>query len=223
MKNNLYHERANGNAKGSLETKAITESVPKKRGDKEQKTIDERNAVQEEMARRQADMDAQMDAINSTSAYIEFTPEGEIITANDLFLQTMKYMLSEIKGKHHRIFCDPTYANTLDYRRFWEGLREGKPQVGEFKRVAKDGSDVWLLAHYTPVLSDGRIVKVIKLATDVTQNKLESANLKGQLEAIGKSQAVIEFNMDGSIITANDNFLKTMGYQLPEKIGRAHV
>jgi len=222
MKSNLYHERANGNAKGTLETKAITESLPKKRGDKEQKTIDELNALQEEMARRQADMDAQMDAINSTSAYVEFTSEGEIITANDLFLQTMKYMLSEIKGKHHRIFCDPAYANTLDYRRFWEGLREGKPQVGEFKRIAKDGSDVWLLAHYTPVLSEGRIVKVIKLATDVTQSKLESANFKGQLEAIGKSQAVIEFNMDGTIVTANDNFLKTMGYQLPEIQGHHH-
>lgn len=228
MKNNLYHERANGNVKGTLEPKvkneALTESLPKKRADREQqqKNTEELNTIHEEMVRRQTEMDAQMDAINSTSAYIEFTPEGEIITANDLFLQTMKYSLSEIKGKNHRIFCETSYSNTLDYKRFWDNLREGIPQSGEFKQVRKDGTEVWLMATYMPVLSEGHITKIIKLATDVTEKKILSADFKGQLDAISKSQAVVEFNMDGTIISANDNFLNVMGYQLSEVKGHHH-
>ncbi|MBY0426814.1 MAG: PAS domain S-box protein, partial [Cytophagales bacterium] len=185
--------------------------------------MEEMTATQEEMVRKQMEMDAQMSAINSTSAYIEFNADGQVVVANELFLATMKYSLKEIEGKHHRIFCDPSYTASREYERFWENLRQGKPQTGEFKRIAKDGSEVWLLASYTPVLDkNGKVEKVIKLASDITEAKLQSANYEGQISAIGKSLAVIEFNMDGSIISANDNFLQAVGYSASEIKGQHH-
>ncbi len=185
--------------------------------------MEEMMATQEEMERKQLEMDAQMSAINSTSAYIQFSPEGQILATNDQFLTILKYSVKDIEGKHHRMFCDSAYTNSHDYTRFWNDLRDGKPQVGEFKRIAKDGSEVWMLAIYTPVFDKkGDVLKVITLATDITESKLQAADFKGQFEAIGKSQAVIEFNMDGTIIQANENFLKTVGYQLNEIKGNHH-
>jgi methyl-accepting chemotaxis protein len=185
--------------------------------------MEEMTATQEEMARKQLETEAQMSAINSSSAYIEFTPEGNVILANDLFLQTLKYSLKEIENKHHRIFCESSYSTTRAYEQFWNDLRSGKAQVGEFKRIAKDGSEIWLLANYTPVFDkNGKVTKVIKLANDITETKIRNADFKGQLEAISKSQAVIEFNMDGTIIQANENLLKVMGYSLQEIKGQHH-
>lgn len=172
---------------------------------------------------RRIDSEGQLAAINSTNAFIEFTPDGTILKANDLFLGALKYRLDDIVGKHHRIFCEESYTRSAEYANFWEDLRRGKAQVGEFKRIAKDGSDVWIQASYTPVKDDnGKVVKVVKVATDVTQQKLRNADYEGQLSAIGKSNAVIEFNMDGTIITANDNFLSVLGYSLNEIKGKHH-
>lgn len=227
MKNNLYHEKANGNAKGAIEPKvkgepSLVVSLQKKLQEME-KHVDNSKLLEEEMSRRQLEMNARMDAINSTSAYIEFTSEGMVITANDLFLKTLKYSLQEIQGKHHRIFCDSGYSASDSYKSFWNDLRAGKPQVGEFKRVTRDNSEIWLLANYTPVFDEsGNVIKIIKLATDITESKLQGADFKGQLEAISKSQAVIEFNMNGVIINANENFLNAMGYTAQEVKGQHH-
>src|SRR5438270_11199950 len=95
--------------------------------------------------------------------------------------------------------------------------------AGEYKRIGKGGKEVWILASYNPVIGqNGKPFKVVKFATDVTEQKLRNAELVGQMAAIGKSQAVIEFNMDGTIITANNNFLNTLGYSLAEIKGRHH-
>ncbi|MBI1319995.1 MAG: PAS domain-containing protein [Candidatus Hydrogenedens sp.] len=164
-----------------------------------------------------------VDAIDKTQAVIEFNLDGTIITANDNFLHAMGYMLSEIQGQHHRIFVEPDYANSPAYRAFWAKLAAGEFDQGEYKRIGKGGKEVWILATYNPIFDrSGKPYKVVKFATDITAQKLRNADFGGQVEAIGKSQAVIEFKMDGTIITANENFLKTMGYTLSEIQGRHH-
>jgi len=176
-----------------------------------------------EQVLKQQELEGTMEAINLANAYIEFQPDGTIVKANDLFLKTLKYTQGEIEGKHHRLFCEVGYANSSGYQQFWTNLRNGIPQIGEFKRKAKDGSDVWIQANYTPVKDEkGIVTRVIKIATDITEQKLKTLDFQGQLEAIGRSNAVIEFNMDGTVIQANDNFLRTLGYSFEEIRGRHH-
>jgi methyl-accepting chemotaxis protein len=170
-------------------------------------------------------MDAagKMTAIGRSQAVIEFNLDGTIITANENFLGAMGYSLAEVAGQHHRIFMPPADRDGVAYRDFWAKLNRGEFQAGEFKRIAKGGKEVWILATYNPILDDkGKPFKVVKFATEVTQQKLKNADLEGQIVAIGKSQAVIEFNMDGTIIRANDNFLGTLGYELSEVVGKHH-
>lgn len=161
-------------------------------------------------------------AINATQAVIQFSLDGIIQSANDNFLQTMGYNLNEVVGKHHRIFVDPVDAQSTEYTAFWQQLRQGKSQTGEFKRKAKDGSDVWIQASYTPILKNGKVERIIKFATDITQQVLERANLESQIRAIHRAQAVIEFSLNGTILDANQNFLTLMGYSLGEITGKHH-
>lgn len=165
----------------------------------------------------------QIDAISKSQAVIEFDPNGNIVTANDNFLATVGYALDEIQGKHHRIFVTKQERESEEYRTFWKKLSEGQFYSGEFHRVAKDGSDVWIQATYNPILDmSGNVVKVVKYASNITEQKVKNAYFEGQLAAIGKSQAVIEFNMDGIIQDANENFLNTVGYTLEEIKGKHH-
>ena len=162
-------------------------------------------------------------AIGRAQAIIEFNLDGTIVTANQNFLDAVGYSLAEIQGKHHSMFVEPATRDSAAYREFWARLGRGEYQSAEYKRVGKGGREVWILASYNPVVDpDGKIVKVVKFATDVTSEKLKNAELLGQIEAIGKSQAVIEFKMDGTILTANDNFLGALGYSLEEIRGRHH-
>ncbi|MFD2166827.1 PAS domain S-box protein [Thalassotalea euphylliae] len=166
---------------------------------------------------------AKVEAINRVQAVIEFKLDGTIITANDNFLNAMGYSLDEIQGQHHSMFADSTYAQSAEYKAFWEKLNRGEFDTGEYKRYGKGGKEVWISASYNPVFDEnGKPVGVIKFATDITAQKMQAANYEGQIAAIGKSQAVIEFNMDGTIITANDNFLSAMGYTLDEVVGQHH-
>lgn len=165
----------------------------------------------------------QVTAIGRSQAVIHFQMDGTITHANENFLKTMGYTLQEIKGKHHSIFADPAYTQTQEYRNFWEQLNRGEYAAGEYCRLGKGGKEIWIQASYNPILDNkGRPFKVVKYATDITQQKLASADARGQLDAIGKSQAVIEFNLDGTIITANQNFLSAIGYSLSEIKGQHH-
>ncbi|TMO57260.1 methyl-accepting chemotaxis protein [Pseudoalteromonas phenolica] len=176
-----------------------------------------------ESKQQAADYQGQLDAISKSQAVIEFNMDGTIITANENFLAAMGYDLNEIQGKHHSMFAEPDYAQSEDYRVFWAQLNAGKFSSGEYKRLAKGGREIWIQASYNPIFDlNGKPFKVVKYASDITEQKLQSANYEGQLQAISKSQAVIEFNMDGTIITANDNFLTTTGYQLEEIKGQHH-
>ncbi|MDO8288742.1 MAG: PAS domain-containing methyl-accepting chemotaxis protein [Parvibaculum sp.] len=166
---------------------------------------------------------AELAAVHNIQATIEFALDGKIITANKNFLNTLGYSLEEIQGKHHSMFVDPAYSNSSEYREFWAALSRGEPQSAEYKRFGKGGREVWIQASYNPIAGrDGKPFKVVKFAIDVTKQKLEAANYIGQIDAINKSQAVIEFKLDGTIITANKNFLDTLGYQLSEIQGKHH-
>jgi methyl-accepting chemotaxis protein len=164
-----------------------------------------------------------IDAILRAQAVIEFKVDGTIVTANENFLATMGYSLAEIQGKHHSMFVEPAMRESAEYREFWARLNRGEYSAAEYKRIGKGGKEIWILASYNPILDENqKPFKVIKFATDVTGQKLSTADLAGQIAAIGKSQAVIEFNMDGMIIGANSNFLDAVGYTLDEIQGRHH-
>ena len=166
---------------------------------------------------------AVLEAFSKSQAMIEFGMDGTIISANANFLQLLGYSLSEVVGQNHRMFIDPIDAANPDYKAFWDGLRRGESRTAQFKRIAKGGREVWIQGSYNPVCdASGKPVKVVKIASDVTVQKLEAADAQGQLAAISKSQAVIEFNLAGEVLTANENFCSAMGYSLAELKGRHH-
>jgi methyl-accepting chemotaxis protein len=169
-----------------------------------------------------ADTTATLEALSKSQAIIEFKPDGTIISANENFCKTLGYEMSEIVGKHHRIFVDNEEASKPAYAEFWKKLGRGEYDRARYKRIGKGGNEVWIEASYNPVFRGGKVQKIVKFATDMTERQLESADAKGKMAAISRSQAVIEFNLDGSIITANENFLKTLGYSLPEVQGKHH-
>jgi methyl-accepting chemotaxis protein len=169
------------------------------------------------------DAQAQVAAINRSQAVIEFAMDGTILTANQNFLNALGYRLEEIKGKHHSMFVPADQRDSADYRAFWAALNRGKYQAAEYKRIAKGGREVWIEASYNPVLDgNNKPIKVVKFAIDITQKKLRNLADAGKISAIDRAQAVIEFNLDGTIVTANENFLKTLGYTLGEIQGKHH-
>ena len=170
-----------------------------------------------------SDLSAVYQALDRVQAIIEFELDGTVISANENFLRMFGYDLDEIVGKHHRIFCDPGYAESPEYSAFWRKLGRGEYDAAEFKRLAKSGEEIWLRASYNPVLDkDGKPVKVVKFATNVTASKLKTAEYEGKVEAINRAQAVIELELDGTVITANENFLRIFGYSLDEIVGKHH-
>ena len=170
-----------------------------------------------------SDMRASLAAFDRSQAIIEFEMDGTIITANQNFLKALGYSLTEIQGRPHSMFLDPAEKNSPEYQQFWQSLNRGEYQAREFKRIGKGGREVWIQASYNPVLGrNGKPYKVVKLATDITEQKKQSADNKGQIDAINRSQAVIEFNLDGTVISANQNFLNTLGYSLAEIQGKHH-
>lgn len=172
---------------------------------------------------RNAEFEGKMQAIDRVQAVIEFDLHGKVLSANQNFLDTMGYALDEIRGQHHRMFCEPAFAHSPEYLAFWDRLGRGEFDAGEYKRVGKGGKEVWILASYNPIFdAEGKPVKVVKFATDVTRQKNLSADTRGKLDAIGRSQAVIEFDMRGNVLSANDNFLRTMGYAEDEVLNQHH-
>jgi methyl-accepting chemotaxis protein len=171
-------------------------------------------------ARRTAGM---LDAIKRSQAVIEFALDGTITDANDNFLSAMGYTIDEVRGRHHSMFVDPDYRQSMEYRAFWDKLGRGEYDAGHYRRIGKGGKEVWIQASYNPIFDlSGKPFKVVKYATDITAQKMATANFEGQLAAIRKSQAVIEFSMDGTILDANDNFLNAVGYRIEEVRGQHH-
>ena len=161
-------------------------------------------------------------ALDRSLAVIEFDPTGRILTANENFCRAMGYTLAEIQGQHHSMFVEPADRASAAYAEFWRRLGGGQYDAGEYKRLGKGGREVWIQASYNPVLKGSKVVKVVKVATDVTAEKLRAAEQQGKMDAISRAQAVIEFTPGGEIVTANDNFLAAMGYRLDEIRGQHH-
>src|SRR6266568_3663131 len=146
------------------------------------------------------DKTAILTALNKSQAIIEFKLDGTIITANENFLSALGYKLEDIKGRHHSMFVEPAYRDSAEYRQFWEKLNRGEYQAAQYKRIGKGGKEVWIEASYNPIFSRrGRLYKVVKFATDVSKEKAVFADLLGKVDAIGRSQGVIEFNLNGKL------------------------
>ncbi|MGX7704564.1 methyl-accepting chemotaxis protein [Methylobacterium sp. Gmos1] len=162
-------------------------------------------------------------AVDRSQARIEFDPSGTILDANACFLGLTGYRLAELRGQHHRMLMPPGEREGADYAAFWQGLREGRFETRDFRRIAKDGRSIWIQASYNPVLDRrGRVVRIVKLASDITARKEHDAYLAGQIAALDRSQAVIHFTPDGIITEANAIFLGVMGYTRDEVVGRHH-
>jgi methyl-accepting chemotaxis protein len=162
-------------------------------------------------------------ALNRAQAVIEFTLDGYITHANENFLGVMGYSLEEVVGQHHSMFCEPSFEQSAAYVDFWADLASGKIERAEYKRIGKGGREVWINASYNPVLdAEGRVHKIVKFATDVTAEKARTAELAGLVDAMQKAQAVVEFDMDGLLVNANENFLDLMGYAIDDVRGEHH-
>lgn len=170
-----------------------------------------------------SDCAGQVEAINKSQAVIEFKLDGTILQANDNFLNVMGYSADEVQGNHHSMFVEEATKNSREYEDFWKLLNTGEFVAREFKRIGKDGKEVWIQASYNPIFDqEGHLYKIVKYATDVTRQKIINSEFSSQIDAINKSQAVIEFSMDGIVEFANDNFLNALGYTLDEIKGKHH-
>ena len=164
-----------------------------------------------------------LNAIHSANATIEFLPDGTILTASELFCLTVGYSLEQIVQKHHRIFCKPEQTSKPEYAEFWRQLAQGRTKRGAFERISAAGETIWLEAAYFPVLNkQGKVERIIKIAANITDKYNASLRDKAVLQALDRSMAVIEFEPDGTILTANTNFLSTVGYRLEEIKGQHH-
>lgn len=164
-----------------------------------------------------------LSALNKSLAVIEFKPDGTILDANQNFLDVMGYALEEIQGKHHSMFVADGVEKTPEYKEFWEKLQSGEFQAAQYKRLGKGGKEIWIEASYNPIVNKrGKVYKVVKFAADITSRMQEFAVLRGEVDAINRSQAVIHFKPDGTILDANQNFLDVMGYALEEIQGKHH-
>jgi methyl-accepting chemotaxis protein len=169
-----------------------------------------------------SDAKAILSAMQRSQAIIEFDLQGKILTANENFCKALGYDLPEIVGQHHRMFVDPADAASMDYREFWARLARGEFDSRQYKRIGKGGKEIWIEASYNPVFRGSKPYKVVKFATDITAAKLRSAEDAGKIDAISRAQAVIEFTPNGDILTANENFLSTLGYKLADIRGKHH-
>ncbi|MGL5285453.1 MAG: methyl-accepting chemotaxis protein [Aeromonas sp.] len=161
-------------------------------------------------------------AIESSVPFIQFTPEGTVTAVNEQFLAIMGYRREEVMGQHHRTLCLAEEVQSNRYDAFWRDLRSGQEQHGRFARKAKDGRTVWLEASYFPIIEAGRVVGVAKIAADVTARQEAAERAQALLSALDRSLATIEFEPDGRIITANQNFLRCFGYSLSDISGKHH-
>jgi len=184
--------------------------------------ISQKNTKIEELELQLIQKQSILSAINKHVAYIEFSPEGIILDANKLFLETIGYSKEQIVGEHHRVFCEPEYANSKVYSQFWQNLQQGKSTSGSFLRFKANGDKLWLEATYFPVEENGVVTKVIKIASDITANYIQRQAQEAIAKALDKALATIEFTPEGNIITANQNFLSTIGYSLKDIVGQHH-
>ncbi|MCT8504444.1 methyl-accepting chemotaxis protein [Chromohalobacter moromii] len=166
---------------------------------------------------------ATLEALDRATAIIHFHPDGTVLDANENFLKITGYHLDELQGRHHRLLCEPAHAQSAAYRDFWRRLAQGEYMTGRYKRIGKEGRPVWLEASYTPIIGrSGQVKRVVKTASDITDKVRAENDMRSRLDALDRSTAIIEFTPTGDILTANANFLGTVGYRLEEVVGAHH-
>jgi len=184
---------------------------------------EEKTSVQVNVVNMSSESEGLVKAMNRSLAMIQFDIQGNVLDANENFLRAMGYTLEEVKGRHHRIFVEPAEAQSAKYEEFWAKLRRGEFEAALYKRIGKGGREVWIQASYNPVFdANGVVVRVVKFATDVTRETLKNSDFEGQILALHRVQAVIEFDLEGKIQTANPLFLDTIGYSMAEIQGKHH-
>lgn len=170
-----------------------------------------------------ADLRGKLTGLHRSTAVIEFSMEGTVLTANENFLSMTGYRLDQVVGRHHRIFCEPAYVASDEYVQFWRRLRAGEFEEGEYLRLGADGREIWIQATYNPIFDeDGRLVKVVKFASDITAAKARNVDCESRVRAIDRAQSVIEYDLDGVVVDVNENFLALTGYTADEVVGRHH-
>jgi len=186
-------------------------------------SLDAMQSALRERDERDADYRGQISAIGKSQTVAEFGMDGRLLNANDNFLNVMGYTLEEIRGQHHSVLVEAASRHNAEYRDLWDKMARGEFDGGQYRRVSKDGWEVWIQASYNPITdAHGKLVKVVEYATDITEQKLRTADYEGQIAAIGKAQAVIEFNVDGTVRSLNDNFSKMFGYTNIDLQGKHH-
>jgi methyl-accepting chemotaxis protein len=164
-----------------------------------------------------------LEALERSMAVVEFDLQGRVLRANDNFLKTMGYRAEQVLGQSHQQFCSTEFVRSNGYRQLWTRLQNGQFESGTYERLNGSGQPIWLEATYNPIKdATGKVIKVVKYALDVTAKVQQETEAKAKLQAIDRAMAVIEFNLDGSIISANQNFLNRMGYTLAELQGKHH-
>jgi methyl-accepting chemotaxis protein len=180
-------------------------------------------SIVDDLQRTLTEQSGLLDAINRSMAVIEFDLEGVVVRANDNFLKTMGYTAEQAIGQPHKRFCTPAFGRSAQYTELWSRLKNGQFQSGTFERINSQGQPIWLEASYNPIKdASGRVVKVVKYAMDVTAKVQQESEANAKLEAIDRAMAVIEFDLEGNVLTANQNFLTRMGYTLAELKGKHH-
>ncbi|KFZ37047.1 chemotaxis protein [Shewanella mangrovi] len=154
---------------------------------------------------------------------ITFALDGTVIEASQMFADLVGIERHTLKGMHHRQLCSPDYVNSGDYQKLWQQLRAGQAYSNVVeRRNASSGQRLWLQATYFPIIENGQVTQVMKIAFDVTAKREQLLHQLAISQALSQSQAIIEFDPQGTIIEANDNFLRTMGYRRDEIIGKHH-
>lgn len=189
---------------------AGTNSVSSSR---EVKSMTKKHAAQRDRKSSKArnimhELKSKLEALSRVQAIIEFDLDGTIQAANETFLRTMGYTLSELQGQHHRMLCEPQFVNSPEYSALWQRLRRGEFEKGRFKRRRSDGSEIWLEASYNPIFDEsGKPYKIVKFATDVTEQVKEAeanrhrANLLSALDNVSSNVMIADHN--GDIIYVN--------------------
>jgi PAS domain S-box-containing protein len=209
-------------AKGTDELSRVLQSLKSMQA-KLKKNVDEQQALAVQVSYQSALFEAQLAAISKSTGVIEFSMDGKVIAANDIFLNVLGYSRAEAIGQHHTTFVDAVYKNSVEYRQFWEKLNHGEFVSGQYLRIAKGGKEIWLEASYNPIMdANGKPYKVVKYATDITEQKIKNVDYEGQIAAINKSQGAVELGLDGKVLKANQNYLNMLGYTEKELIGQ-HV
>jgi len=186
------------------------------------RTRKHQDALQDIQA-RQAILEAERLALQGSMAMVELTATGEVLGASAPFLRMTGYSLDEIIGKPHSMFCEPAYVRSGEHAALWQQLGRGESAEAQFLQQRREGGGIWVEASYVPVCTRGAgVQRIVQIVRDRHERVLRAQAESSVMQAIDRSMAVIEFDLSGTVLRANDNFLKVMGYRREDVLGQHH-